>query len=168
MDIRDEIKEVTTLDIVNGFLLPVGFKELIEYLDTQKSKVVQSKDIQQELAKKYRFSSGKVAGTIKRAEEKGLLSKMGYGVYQYNAEKTKDYRISSLSQKDVVASKAISNTVDSVEKKEQTVLVKINEEIMETVKRINAIPASEMTSLSIEDFKKVKEKISALEKIAKQ
>lgn len=156
------------MDIVNGLLLPVGFKELIEYLDSQHSKVVQAKDIQKGLAKQYKFSSGKVAGTIKRAEEKGLLSRVGYGAYQYNSEKTKEYHLPPLSQKSAAESKTVSSTMTSTKPREQNFLTKINDEIMQAVKRIKEIPYSEMSVLSGDDFQKAQDKISALEKLAKQ
>lgn len=152
------------MDIVNGCLLPIGFKELIDCLGEQ-STMVQAKEIQKELSSKFKFSSGKVAGTIKRAEEKGLLSRLGYGVYQYNAEKLKEYHIHS-----TIAPKATANskaTPVPKEPKTQSTLDKINAEILNTVKKCNEIIALDTASLSVEAFKQAKEKINALEELAR-
>lgn len=150
------------MDNVDDYLLPVGFKELLNYLNSRQSKMVKAKEIQKELAYKYGFSSGKVAGTIKRAEEKGIISRVGRGVYKYDGDNEKKSR-SPLSQK---ATPAKSASSDVPEKRD--IQAQINDEITQTIKRINALVGPELTNLSIEDFQKVKDKISSLEEIIRK
>lgn len=138
---------------LNDYLLPEGFREFISFANSKETKILKSKEIQNGLSHLYGFSSGKVAGIIKRAEEKQLISKISRGVYQYNGNdgKLKTFSIAE-PERDLY--------------NEQSLQDKINQEIMQTTKRINEILALEIDSLSVQDFEKIKAKIDALKEIA--
>lgn len=138
---------------LNEYLLPEGFREFISFANSKETKILKAKDIQNELSHLYGFSSGKVAGIIKRAEEKQLISKVSRGVYQYNGN---DGKLKTF----LVAESAIDVH------EERSLQDKINQEIRQTIKRINEILALEIDSLSVQDFEKIKAKIDALKEIA--
>jgi len=140
---------------LNDYLLPEGFREFISFANSRETKILKAKDIQNELSHLYGFSSGKVAGIIKRAEEKQLITKVSRGVYQYNGSggKLNPFSIAE-PERDLY--------------NEQSLQDKINQEIRQTIKRINEILALEIDSLSVPDFEKIKEKIDTLKEIAKK
>lgn len=140
---------------VNDYLLPEGFKEFMEFMDSKNSKVFKAKDIQKGLSYQYKFSSGKISGIINRAEERSLITRIGRGVYQYNGLDGEKIKLSS-SKKTLPASTYDSSLKD-----------RINEEILQTVKRINEILAQEISNLSTEEFENVKSIINKLNELGK-
>lgn len=125
--------------------LPEGFKEFIEFVESNDLKKFKAKDIQKGLSHQYNFSSGKISGIINRAEEKKLITKIGRGLYQYNGLSLFGNDSTPLSFKD-----------------------KINREIIQTVKRINEIIAQNVSDISIEEFENTKNIINKLIELEKE
>lgn len=125
-------------------LLPEGFKELFEYLKSISSvkNIVLAKEIQESLAE-HGFTSGKITGIIRRAEDHGYLSKVRRGVYSFDI-----------------------NLFDE-ECGKNEVMSLVCREIKSTVDNIKKIMGDNISNMSSEEFGKIKEKLDILERLGK-
>lgn len=137
------------MKIVNDYLLPEGFKEFIEFMNSNNITIFKARDVQQGLSHQFGFSSGKISGILNRAEERNLITRIGRGVYQFNGFNNSK-KPSSPKEESVDL-----HCTPSLKKR-------INSEIMLTVKKINEIIAPEISNLSTEDFESIKSTINKL------
>ncbi|MFD3158866.1 hypothetical protein ACFIJ5_18820 (plasmid) [Haloimpatiens sp. FM7330] len=125
-------------------LSPEGFNELYQYLKKTKSdeKPKTASDIQKSLKGDYKFSSGKITGIIKRAEEKGMIKKVKRGMYMLN-----------------------TSYINKEKSDKINVITEINSEISIAIEKIQNIVAKEMSSIDSDTFVIIKNKIDKLQEI---
>lgn len=126
-----------------NFLSPEGFKELHAYLKKDKSsEVVKAEEIQNYLSKNHKFSKGKITGIIKRAEEKGMIENIGWGIYEFNNSYIKEERDGKVS-----------------------VIKEINNEVSTAISKIETIVGKNFSILEDNEIIEIKNKIKALQEI---
>lgn len=116
--------------------MPKGFKELVEYMSSQKDLAIDAASIQCALQEKHGMTSGAVTGVIHRAEEQGVISKVSRGWYQ------------------------LTNTI--VTNAETTTPQFVTKAISEAVLRIETQAGKQITELSTAEVAKVQEALLQL------
>ena len=74
--------------------MPEGFAELLEFLNPGKE--YKTHEIQAALKEKHGWTSGKIAGTLKRATEHGLVTNTSRSVYKLNKSEIHAHTASSV------------------------------------------------------------------------
>ncbi|SHO54079.1 hypothetical protein [Anaerocolumna xylanovorans] len=127
----------------NNSLSPEGFKELVEYFSHQKSGyAAKASEIQTYLQDTYKFTSGKVTGIIKRANERKIIVKTGRGEYKLSLN---DGEIESMVANDVIN--------------------RVSDEIKNAIKKIETIVAQEIRSIEPNDIVRIQKVIKLLDQI---
>lgn len=122
---------------------PEGFKELIDYLSKCEDQSAKASEIQESLRKEHGFTSGKITGIIKRAEDQRVIVKLNRGYYKLNLN--------------APSYTADDNKVSSV----------IDKAITEAINTIQNMAGQNITNLSPDDLKKIQTSISQLNEIIK-
>ncbi|MBN1050440.1 hypothetical protein [Clostridium botulinum] len=123
--------------------MPEGFKELQAYLESRKGEKVKAEEIQKNLQLTYGFTSGKVTGILKRAEEQKFVVKVSRGMYMLNTGET--------------------NIEESF--KPVDIYKLVNNEIVNCIGKIQSIIGDNFSTLNTSDVEKLQKKIRKLKEI---
>jgi len=112
--------------------MPEGFTELNDYLRSIEGTSVTTAQIQYGLNAKHGFTSGKITGIIKRAEDRKLLTRIRRSTYSFDLYGADD------------------------------VLDLADLEITATISNIEKIMSAHISSMSTAEFEKMKKKIDLI------
>ena len=129
---------------IEEMLRPEGFAQLYEYLKEKNGAEVKAEEIQRDLHSKYNYTSGKITGIIRRAENQNIVTKTGRGIYKLN-----EYLMGG-------------------DTKSNGIIDEIDNEISLAKDRISSIIAKKINQLSSKEFEIIKQKIDTLDKISKK